>query len=192
MAYHVFTVEEVKADFLYLGEDFDGVTQTRFGVTRQVNLGDVTGDNRFRVKANTRQEHLHLFDGGVLALIQNDERVVKRTATHVGQRSNFNHVTLDELFNFLEAEHFEQRVIQRTQVGIYFLTQITRQEAQFFTGFNSRAGQQDTADLLTLERINRSGNRQIGFTRTRRAYTEGDVVVENVGDVIAPGSGYEA
>lgn len=186
MAYHVFTVEEVKADFLYLGEDFDGVTQTRFGVTRQVNLGDVTGDNRFRVKANTRQEHLHLFDGGVLALIQNDERVVKRTATHVGQRSNFNHVTLDELFNFLEAEHFEQRVIQRAQVGIYFLTQIARQEAQFFTGFNSRAGQQDTADLLTLERINRSGNRQIGFTRTRRAYAEGDVVVENVGDVLRP------
>ena len=98
------------------------MTQTRFGVTRQVNLSDVTGNNRFRVKANTRQKHLHLFNGGVLALIQNDERVVKRTPTHVGQRGHFNHVTFDELFNFLEAEHFEQRVVQRAQVGVHFLT----------------------------------------------------------------------
>ena len=38
--------------------------------------------------------------------------------------------------------------------------------------------------ISALQRINRSGDGQIGFTCTRRTYAEGDVMVENVGNVL--------
>ena len=92
-------------------QHFQRVAQAGFGAARQVDLGDVTGNDRFRVKADTRQEHFHLFDGGVLALIENDERIVQRTTAHVGERGNFNNVTLNELLDLLKAQHFEQRIV---------------------------------------------------------------------------------
>jgi 2-polyprenyl-6-methoxyphenol hydroxylase and related FAD-dependent oxidoreductases len=98
---------------------------------------------------------------------------------HVSKRSHFDNVALNELLNFLKTQHFEQRVIQRTQVRVNLLAEIAWQEAQFFTGLYRRAGQQDTANILTLQCINGSGNRQIGFTCTRRTYTEGDVMADN-------------
>ncbi|MPN39490.1 hypothetical protein SDC9_187018 [bioreactor metagenome] len=114
MANHVFAMEEIKTNLVDLSQHFNGMTQTGLGATRQVNLGDIAGDNRFGVKADTGQEHFHLFDGGVLALIKNDERIVECTSAHIGQRCNFNDVTFNQLFNLLKTEHFEQRVIQRS------------------------------------------------------------------------------
>ncbi len=172
---------------VHLSQHFDGVAQARFAA-RQVNLGDVTGDNRFRVEADTRQEHLHLFDGGVLALIQNNERIVKGTATHVVlKRGDFNHVTLNKLSTFSKPN------ISNSRTGgadmIHLLTQVPGRKPSFSPASNSRAGQQNTADLLALQRINRSGDGQIGFYCTRRTYAEGDVAVENVGKCTAPEPG---
>ncbi|MNR49976.1 hypothetical protein D3C85_1694330 [compost metagenome] len=76
MAYHVFAMEEIEAQFFDVRKHFHRVAQAGFLVARQVYLRYVTGDDRLGVEANTRQEHLHLFDGGVLALVENDERVV--------------------------------------------------------------------------------------------------------------------
>src|SRR5215207_9706549 len=50
-------------------------TQARRGAAWQVHLRDVARDNDFRPKAKPRQEHLHLLAGGVLRLVENDERV---------------------------------------------------------------------------------------------------------------------
>ena len=72
-------------------------------------------------KTDTGQEHLHLFDGGVLAFIKNDKRVVQRTTTHIGQRCDFNNVALNQFLDFLKAQHFKQRVVQRAQIRVYFL-----------------------------------------------------------------------
>lgn len=155
-----------------------------FLVARQVNLRNVAGDHRLRVEADARQEHLHLFDGGVLALIENDKCVVQGAAAHIGQRRDLNHVAFDQLLHALEAQHFEQGVVQRAQVRIDLLAQIPRQEAQFFTGFNRRARQQNAANLLAFQGIYRSGDGQIGFPGTGRPNAEGDVVIENIGDVL--------
>src|ERR1039457_6360481 len=43
---------------------------------RQVDLGDVTSHDDLRAEAEPGEEHLHLFGGGVLRLVQGDERVV--------------------------------------------------------------------------------------------------------------------
>ncbi len=86
----------------------------------------------FGVKADAGQEHLHLFDGGVLALIKNDKGVVQRTSAHIGQRGDFDDVTLNQLLHFLKAEHLKQRVIQRAQIRVDLLAQIAGQEARAF------------------------------------------------------------
>ena len=184
MAHDVFAVEEVEANLIDFCQHFNCVAQARFGAAWQVNLRDVASDNRFRVKADTGQEHFHLFNGGVLAFVENDKRVVQRTAAHIGQRRDFNHVAFNQLFDFFEAEHFKQRVVQRSQVRVHFLAQIAGQEAQFFAGLNRRTGQKNTADLLTLQRVHRCGDRQVGFPGTGGADAEGNVVVENIGDVL--------
>ncbi|MNZ93527.1 hypothetical protein D3C78_1125980 [compost metagenome] len=64
------------------------------------------------------------------------------------------------------------------------MTQISRQEAQFLTGLDRRAGQHDATNFLAFQRVYRSGNRQIGFAGTGRANTEGNIMVENIGDVL--------
>ncbi len=177
-------MEEVEADLIDFRQHFNRMAQARFGAARQVNLRDVAGNDRLRVKADTGQEHFHLFNGRVLAFVENDKRIVQRTAAHIGQRRDFNHVALNQLFDFLEAEHLEQRVVQGPQVRIDFLAQIAGQEAQFFAGLNRRTGQKNTADLLALQRVYRGGDRQVGFPGPGRTDAEGNVVVKNIGDVL--------
>ena len=36
----------------------------------KVSLGGITGDNKLRIKAQARQEHLHLLGRGVLGLVK--------------------------------------------------------------------------------------------------------------------------
>ena len=52
-------------------------TQPGRRATGQVHLRDVAGDNDLRPEAQPGQEHLHLLAGGVLRLVENDERVVE-------------------------------------------------------------------------------------------------------------------
>lgn len=184
MAHHVFAMEEVKADLIDFRQHFDGMAQTGFGAAWQVNLRDVAGDHRLGVKADAGQEHLHLFDGGVLAFIKNDKGVIQRPSAHIGQRGHFDDVTLNQLLHFLKAEHLKQRVIQRAQIRVDLLAQIAGQEAELFACLDGRTGQQNTADLTALQRIDRRRHRQIGFTRTRRTHAESDVVIEDIGDVL--------
>jgi hypothetical protein len=86
--------------------------------------------------------------------------------------------------DFFKTEHLKQRIVQWTQVRVDFLTQIARQEAEFLASFNGWTSEQNTADLLALQRIHGSRNGKIGFTRTRRAHAESDVVVEDVSNVL--------
>lgn len=91
---------------------------------------------------------------------------------------------LFEMLGFEKVEKLMERNVQRTQIRVDLLAEIPRQEAEFLARFHRRTGQQDTANLLTLQRIHRRGDRQVGFTGPRRADAEGDVVVENVGDIL--------
>ena len=52
----------------------------------QVHLGDVAGDHGLAVEAEPGEEHLHLLDGGVLRLVEDDEGVVEGAAAHERQR----------------------------------------------------------------------------------------------------------
>jgi hypothetical protein len=63
---------------------------------RQVDLGDVPGDDGLRAVAEARQEHLHLLGGRVLRLVEDDEAVVERPPAHERERRHLDGAALDE------------------------------------------------------------------------------------------------
>src|SRR5690606_37975764 len=84
MAHHVLGLEVGKADALDVLEYLHDVGQTRARAAGQVDLADAPGAHGSRAEPDPRAEHLHLFQGGVLTLIEDDEAVVQRAAAHVG------------------------------------------------------------------------------------------------------------
>ena len=104
--------------------------QTRLLGIGQVDLGDVAGDNHLGIEAQTGEEHLHLLRRGVLCLIQNDEGVIQGAPAHIGQRRHLDVPLLLILLESFSSQHIKQRVIERTQVGIDLVLQVTRQEAR--------------------------------------------------------------
>jgi len=56
--------------------DLQGFDKAALFAGWQIDLGDVAGDDGFGVEAEARQEHFHLFAGGVLRFVEDDERIV--------------------------------------------------------------------------------------------------------------------
>src|SRR5580704_14832420 len=75
-----------EVDVLDAVEDVLDDTQPADLAGRQVYLGHVAGDHHLRAEAQPGEEHLHLLGRGVLRLVQDDERVIQSSATHVRQR----------------------------------------------------------------------------------------------------------
>src|SRR5258705_7956007 len=57
----------------------------------EIYLSYVAGDHRLGTESNPSQKHLHLFAGGVLSFIQNDESVSQRSSPHKCQRRYLDH-----------------------------------------------------------------------------------------------------
>ena len=66
-------------------QSHQGVDQPASRVRRQVNLRFVSGDDDLRTGSHPRQKHLHLRNGRVLGFVENDEGLVERSTSHVGQ-----------------------------------------------------------------------------------------------------------
>src|SRR4029077_19991372 len=77
MAHDVASIEECESDPLNAAQDELCVMQSRHPSLGQIRLCQIGGDHRTRTKTNARQEHLHLLDGGVLSLIEDDERLIQ-------------------------------------------------------------------------------------------------------------------
>ncbi len=145
-------------------------------MARQVDLAHVAGNDCHGAEADAGEEHLHLLDGGVLRLIENHVGIVERAAAHIGERRNLDHVALDQLGHLLEAEHLVQRVVQRAQIRIDLLAEITRQEAQLFACLDRGAHQQQALHPVGFQCFDRTGYGQIGLAGAGRAHAEADVV----------------
>src|SRR5579875_1495705 len=96
---------------------------------RQVHLGDVAGDHHAGAEPEPGQEHLHLLGGGVLRLVQDDERVVQRPSAHVRQGGDLDGARGHQAGDRVGVEHVVQRVVQRAQVRVDLLVQGPGQEA---------------------------------------------------------------
>ena len=185
VTHHVAGLEAVEGDALDVLQHALGLHQTALAGRGQVDLGDVAGDDRLGAEADAGEEHLHLLGRGVLGLVQDDEGVGQRAAAHVGQRSDLDLLALDELADALGAHQLVEGVEERAQIGVDLLGEVTRQEAQALAGFHGGAGEDDALDLVTVQGIDGAGHRQEGLAGTGRADAEGEVVPEDVLQVLA-------
>ena len=75
--YDVLAGEPAELHVVDAVEDLLHDAQPALGAARQVDLGDVAGDDHLRAEAEPGEEHLHLLRRGVLRLVQDDERVIE-------------------------------------------------------------------------------------------------------------------
>ena len=69
------------------------------------------------------------------------------------QRCDLDDLLFHQTLIGLCAQHIEQAVVQRPQIGVYLLLQVTRQKAQLLACLHRRAGQHDAGDIFGLERL---------------------------------------
>src|SRR5262249_34245360 len=86
MAYHVAVGEMNELDTLGVRQHSAGLLESGELAAGQIDLRYVTRDHGLGVVAEPGQEHLHLFRGGVLRLIENDEGIVEGTPAHERER----------------------------------------------------------------------------------------------------------
>ena len=177
MADDVFAGEGVEIQPFYVAQFFACVFQAGFDVAWEVDLADVAGNDGFCTEADTGQEHFHLFGRGVLRFIQNHIRAVERAPAHVSERGDFDQAFFHQFGHSVEAHQVVERIVERAQVGVDFLRQIARQEAEFFACFDGGTDKNDAFDLVFFHGIDGCGDGEIGFTRTGWTESEDDVVV---------------
>ncbi len=170
-------------DVVDVAEDVAHDPQSAALVARQVDLGDVAGDDDLRAEAEAGQEHLHLLGRRVLRLVENDERVVQRAAAHVGQRRDLDRAGLHQPRQRVGIEHVVQRVEQRPQVRVDLVEQRAGQEAEPLARLDRRAGQDDAVDLLGQQRLHGLGHGEVGLAGAGRADAEDDRVLVDRVDV---------
>ena len=177
MAHHVLFGQAHLSDAVHMAQHLQGVDQTAAGLFGQVDLGHVAGDDHLAAHAHTGQEHLHLFGGGVLRLVQNDKGIVQRAPAHIGKGRDLNDLLFKQFLEGFRPQQIKQPIVQRAQIGVYLVLQVARQKAQLFAGFDRGAGQDNAADILGLERLDRHSHRQIGFAGAGGTHAEGDGVL---------------
>ena len=143
---------------------------------REVDLGDVAGDNHLGAHAQAGEKHLYLMGGGVLCFVENYHGIVERAAAHKCQRSYLYHVAFHIFLELGGGNHILEGIVEWLQVRIYLVLHVAGQKTEFLAGFYRRTRQDDFAHFLILERAHCQGYRHIGFTRTCRPEGKGEVV----------------
>ena len=151
----VLAAEADEGDVLHLVEDVAHDDQAGALVGRQVDLGDVAGDDHPRVEAEPGQEHLHLLGAGVLRLVEDHEGVVEGAAAHEGERRHLDHAALEVAVDPVGVEHVVERVEERPQVGVDLGLDVAGQEAEPLAGLDRRAGEDDPLHLALGQRVRR-------------------------------------
>ncbi len=156
-----------------------GVDQSAGRMRGQIDLRGIARDDDLRSSSHAREKHLHLRDGRVLRLVQDDERVVERPSAHVGQRNDLDQVLIRVPADLVEVHHLAQRVQQRTQVRVDLGLQVAGQVAEALARLDRRAHQHDLANPLLLERRHGHGHGQVGLAGAGRARAKNNVVLRD-------------
>ena len=150
VAHDIFFCKPVNAYIVDTLEDFHSLHQSGLFSVRQVYLGNIAGNDHSAVISQTGKEHLYLLRGGILRLIEDDERLIKSASPHVGERCYLDYTLFHIFCEALAAEHIKERIIQRTQIGVYLILEVTGKKSQLFTGFNCRTGEDYLPYLMLL------------------------------------------
>ena len=183
MADDVGVLEPDEADTLDGREGLDGFDQAGFAMLGKVDLGGISGNDALGVGSEPGKEHEHLFGGGVLAFVENDEGAGEGAAAHVSERGDFEDALIHHLLDLLHIEHVVQGVVERTEVGKDFFLQIAGEKAESFAGLDGGAGEDDAVDLVGLEVGDSHGHGEVGFAGAGGSKTEDEVVTPDFVDV---------
>ena len=111
------------------------------------------------------------------------KRVVERAAAHVRERRDLDDAALDERRGLLGVHHVEERVVERAQVRVDLLGERAGQEAERLPRLDGRTRQDDAADLLVAERVDRHRHREVRLAGAGRTDAERDGVLADGVDV---------
>ena len=84
--------------------------------------------------------------GGILGFVEDDEGVVKGSASHEGQGDDFHDIDGHEALDLFEVHDIVKGIQKWAEVGVDFGLHITGEEAQSFAGFDSGADEDEFAD----------------------------------------------
>jgi hypothetical protein len=136
VADHVDVFEVAETNAFNAVEDVESFEETGLLGVGQVGLGEVAGDDGLGVVAEAGDEHLHLFHGGVLGFVHDDEGVGEGAATHEGERSDFDDVGLEELVDLDGVEEIVEGVVEWAEVGVNFFLEGAGEESEAFASFD--------------------------------------------------------
>ena len=153
-----------------------GVDEPAGAVGGEIDLRGVAGDHHLRAEPEPGEEHLHLRDGRVLCLVEDDEGVVERPPAHVRQRHHLHHVLLPEPFEELKVDQFAEGVEDGAEVGIDLGLEIAGQVAKAFPGFDRGADEDDLPNLLGPPQRHRHRHGEKGLSTACRTVAENDIM----------------
>ena len=183
MTHHVLGCEVVEADLWNALQQPFRISKTRVHTTRKVDLRTVPRDHHARSFTKTGQEHLHLHGGRVLRLIQHNKGIGQGAAPHKGKRRDLDLLLFDQFGRLFPRQEIIQRIVERLHIRIDLVLHITREEAELFTRFDRRTGQDNLIHVALNEHGHADSNREIGFTRARWADAKRKFVFEQVLDI---------
>ena len=100
------------------------------------------------------------------------------------QRRDLDGIALEELGYLVESHQVVERIVERPQIGVYFLRQVTGEKPEPFPGLDCRTGQHDAADLVALIGVHGGRHREVGLPGAGGTDGEGDIVVLNLPQVL--------
>ncbi len=83
MTYDILVCQSADADSFNIFQKLRRLAKAGLLISGQVDLRQITRDDRFGTKSKTRQEHLHLRLCRILCLVQHDKCIIQRSAAHI-------------------------------------------------------------------------------------------------------------
>ena len=165
-------LEAHDADALHASQDSARLSQPRGCSAQQIDLLKIPRHHHARAEAKTREEHLHLRARRILRLIKNDKCVIERASAHIGKRRNLNQLTAHHLLIALRTEDVLQRIVERAQIWVDLLRQVTRQKAQMLSRLHRGTRENDAADFAVAECCHRHNDSEVGLSCSSRAHAK--------------------
>ena len=100
-----------KPDPFYGGEGLNGFDEPRFTAVGKIDLGRISRDDAFGFGPKPSEKHKHLFCGGILTFVEDDEGSIQGAAAHIGEGSDFEDSLVHEFLDLFHVEHIVQGIV---------------------------------------------------------------------------------
>lgn len=164
-------------------QDSQRFVETGPDASGQVSLRAVAGNNHLGAVAKAGEEHLHLLAGSILSLVEDDEGFAEGAAAHIGERGDLNDTLGHELLINVVAHQLGESIVQRAEVGVNLVGEISRQEAQPLTGLYSGASQHNAVYLVSPEGKDGHGYSEEGLAAAGGTFGDSHIVVPDDGNI---------